>query len=268
VTTYCDEGTQGFFCTRKVRLNAGAGKTQAFLVFRGTEPGDFRDIRSDISAALKKVELNGEVLEFHSGYFNAFESVRSKIEETLKHSGSDQLFITGHSLGGALAIVTTRILASDSCGACYTFGAPPVGTVEIQNKLKTPVYEIINEIDIVPRLPNPWAVWFILLGFRLFRILGKSVTLINQLLANGNWDARFETFIESMTKYRHPGYLSYLVGDGRNARLRFNVDGYDRLKWWTRMICKRTFSGFGEMLADHSIDAYVSKLTAHARSRQ
>jgi pimeloyl-ACP methyl ester carboxylesterase len=266
--TFSTEGTQAFLCTRKVRLESGTAKTIAFLVFRGTEPKDFRDIKSDVKAALRKVEIDGDCIEIHSGYLDAFDLVRGEIEPTLKNTPYDQLFITGHSLGGALAMVTTRILASGITGACYTFGAPPIGTVDIQDKLKTPIYEIINEIDIVPRLPNPWMTTGMGFLFRLFRLVSKLFTVVDKLLASGTWDERLEVFIESMTRYRHPGYVSYLVGSGATARLRYNVSDFDRFQWWFSMMWKRRIWQFDKMVTDHSIDEYITKLRSNALNRR
>lgn len=267
VGTLNQNGTQGFVCTRSVSLPSGGKKTTAFLVFRGTEPTEFADIKSDIRARLRPRKVGAETFEIHDGFLTAFENVEEEITRVLGGLSHDQLFLTGHSLGGALAMVATRLLAADGTGACYTFGAPPIGTIELQNTLKTPVYEIVNEVDIVPRLPNPWMAFVFVLLLRLLRVLAKSVTFLNALLFKGGWDAKLETFIEAMTRYRHPGYVSYLVGSGNEARLRFNVDGFDRLKWWTRMMWKRGFTGFSEMVKDHSIDLYVTKLAMHARKR-
>ena len=268
VRTFTEEGTQAFFCTRKLPLGDGREKTIAFLAFRGTEPKDFRDIKTDVRAALKPVEINGETIELHSGYYDAFVSIQKDLEEVLGKTPYEQLFITGHSLGGALAMVATRILANDITGACYTFGAPPIGTVEVQNKLKTPVYEIINEIDIVPRLPNPWLTTGFLILLRLLRILSKTVTVLQRLLASGTWDEKLEAFIEAMTRYRHPGYVSYLVGNGTAARLRYNVSDFDRFKWWFAMTWKRRIWQFNKMVSDHSIDLYIAKLKNHAENRR
>jgi hypothetical protein len=266
--TFSCQGTQAFFCTRKVTLESGTEKIIAYLVFRGTEPKDFQDIKADVRAELKEVDVAGEVLLLHRGYFEAFQLVRRELEEVLRDTPSDQLFITGHSLGGALAMVATRILASGITGACYTFGAPPIGTIEIQNNLKTPVYEIINEIDIVPRLPNPWLTTGMLVLLRLFRLIAKSVTVIEKMLASGNWDEKLESFIESMTKYRHPGYVSYLVGSGGEACLRYNVSSFDRLRWFSAMTWKKAFGNFKKMGSDHSIEVYVDKLRVHGLRRQ
>lgn len=268
VKTFSTQGTQAFFCTKKVTLESSAQKTVAFLAFRGTEPKDFRDIKSDVKAALRKIAVDGEEIELHSGYLDAFELVRADIQSTLQQTPHDQLFITGHSLGGALAIVTTRLLAASSNGACYTFGAPPIGTVDVQNKLKTPVYEIINEIDIVPRLPNPWLTSGIVLLLRLLRLIAKLFTVVERLLASGSWDERLETFMASMTRYCHPGYVSYLVGTGNAARLRYNVSGYERLGWWLSLMWKRRIWQFKKMVDDHSIDEYVTKLKFSGLSRQ
>lgn len=268
VDTFSSQGTQAFFCTRQVKLDSGLEKTIAYLVFRGTEPKDFRDIKSDVRASLKSVEVDGETIQLHSGYHDAFEVVKEDLQAVLRDTAHDQLFITGHSLGGALAIVTTRILASGITGACYTFGAPPVGTIDVQNKLKTPVYEIINEVDIVPRLPNPWAASAIKLFLRLLRLLLKSVTVVEKALASGTWDEKLESFIDAMTKYRHPGYQSYLVGLGNDARLRVNLGGYDRFNMFRKIILKKSFTQFKKLVEDHSIDVYVGKLKVHALRRQ
>jgi len=266
--TFANRGTEAFLCSRKVVMSGGGGKTVAYLVFRGTEPGDFRDIRTDVRAALEPLDVDGAKMSMHSGYLAAFNLVRSEIEAKLKQVRCDQLIITGHSLGGALAMVATRLLAADSTGACYTYGAPPIGTVEVQNGLKTPVYQIVNETDIVPRLPNPWLTTGVAMLLRLLRIVAKSVTVLNSLLSNGTWDEKLEAYIEAMTKYRHPGYISYLVGSGNDARLRYNVDGFDRLRWWLKMIGKEWFGGFKKMVGDHSIDLYIDKLRVHALRRQ
>lgn len=268
VEVFDEENTQAFLCTKKVKHESGTEKKVAFLSFRGTEPRAFGDIKTDAKAKLIPVQLDGETVEFHEGYWQGFLAVRPKIETAISSTRCDQLFLTGHSLGGALAIVTTRVLASNATGACYTFGAPPVGSVSVSNKLKTPVYEIINEIDIVPRLPNPWMVWFVLLLFRLARLLAKVFSVAESILASGTWDEKLEVFIEAMVRYRHPGYVSYLVGAGDSARLRYNVSSYNRFRWWGSMIWKMKLIRFKKMVSDHSIDIYIAKLSAHAMSRR
>ena len=141
-----------------------------------------------------------------------------------------QLFFTGHSLGGALAITATRFLSTDITGACYTFGSPPVGTVDFDIDITTPIYRIINHVDIVPRLPNPILVLVVrclavLTGVGLDMFGGLSKTI-----RNSAWYKKFSQLLTDAQKYRQSGYSSYLVGEGSNARLRYSVGPFD--KFW------------------------------------
>lgn len=267
VITFDEEGTQGFLCTRSFKQPQRPDKIVAYLAFRGTEPTEFKDIKTDINARLKKVPVGDEEIEFHSGYSAGVDLVSDKITGYLENTPHNQLIVTGHSLGGALGIVFTRRFAASVNGACYTFGAPPVGTIEVQNGLKTPVYEIINELDIVPNLPNPWLGSATSLLLRLLWVVLKAFTVTERMLATGTWDEKLEAYIEMMTLYRHSGYKSYLVGAGKAAKLRYNLSSFDRMGLWFRMIFKSGFSRFGKLVSDHDIDVYVEKLKNHALGR-
>jgi hypothetical protein len=68
------------------------------------------------------------------------------------------LYITGHSLGGALATVALRYLEKveglkDQIAACYTFGSPRVGNADFESDIRSPVYRVVNFTDIVTFLP-------------------------------------------------------------------------------------------------------------------
>ena len=223
MNTFSVGSTQAFLCARNISSQRDYKKRIAYLVFRGTEPKEFEDIKADINARLKPIELNGQTIEFHSGFYDAFKLVEEQVEQALKDLEYDQLFITGHSLGGALAMVATRLLPDEIRGACYTFGAPPIGTLEIQNGLKTPVYEIINETDIVPCLPNPWAAWSVVVILHIFKLIARPFSITNKFVFGGNWDERLVEHMKQMTKYEHPGYLSYLQGSGKAVRLRYQI---------------------------------------------
>lgn len=264
--TFSTRGTQAFICTKKMLLKVGDEKTVAFLSFRGTEPKDFRDIRTDIKASLIAEEVGDEEVALHSGYLEALRLIDDEINATLDNLSADQLFVTGHSLGGALAIVFTRLHAASTNGACYTYGAPPVGAVEVQYKLKTPVYEIVNEFDIVPNLPHPMVGK--VLGWLLkgLRVVLKAFTVTARVLASSSLDEKLESYFDMLTRYRHPGYMSYLIGSGSAARLRYNLGLYDRVRMWLA-IRGRGLSRFKKLVTDHTIDLYVDKLKEHARKR-
>ncbi len=261
-------GAQAFLCTHP---NQGI----AILAFRGTEPS-LKDIKADIKARLTIVDTDGRSvspdhsekgIRIHSGYLEQFNSVRDDIETCLKNLKGLQLFITGHSLGGALAITATKSLASDITGACYTFGSPPVGTKDFDYDIKTPIYRVVNHVDIVPRLPSPIlarAMQFLALVIGLF--LGLFTSFASQLKETRWYDSLSKMILDAQ-KYRQSGYDSYLVGNGTDVRLRRSVGPYDRFMWWLKQI-PRLLLGEFKLLSDHSIEAYSQKLAIWANRRQ
>ena len=257
--TFSKRGTQAFVCTRQEKK-----KTIAFVVFRGTEKNSIKDIIYDIKLNTVKTFLgDSSSVEVHQGFLEALENIEDDLAKSLKGIKFDQVFITGHSLGGALAALATAKFASDLDGACYTFGAPPIGTSNISDALKTPVYGIINGLDIVPRIINPFTGWALVGIIQALRYLSSVFAFLGFLTA-GKWDENLEKWCKGMIKYKHPGYLSYLCGKGKKSRLRYNVTIFDRFKWWTGAKVRKSFK---KSLGDHSIKSYVEKLREHGLQR-
>jgi predicted lipase len=126
----------------------------AVLAFRGTQPTKWEDVRTDLRA-LKQKTVEGKV---HKGFQEAFDLVRDEIFDIVDKSiGKDlPLYVTGHSLGAALATVATQELEEkfhDLIAACYTFGSPRVGDGTYEKSIKAPVYRIVNTTDIVTLVP-------------------------------------------------------------------------------------------------------------------
>ena len=64
------------------------------------------------------------------------------------------IYITGHSLGGALAQISAAALSkNDNVAACYTFGSPRVATLRFDTEVKCPHYRVIDNWDLVPGVP-------------------------------------------------------------------------------------------------------------------
>ena len=204
----------------------------------------------------------------HGGYWSQFNSLRQDIDKALVRDDVKelQLFITGHSLGGALAITAVKFLASDIAGACYTFGSPPVGTKSFDRDIKTPIYRVVNHVDIVPRLPNPILVQGVrLLALLVGVVLSPFAGFISQIKESTWFDSLSKVLLDAQ-KYRHSGYCSYLVGEGNNVRLRYSVGIYDRFFWWTKQFAN-AFQGDFKLLSDHSIETYSKKLATWAEQR-
>ena len=63
------------------------------------------------------------------------------------------IYVAGHSLGGAVAVVASAMIGRDEVAACYTFGSPRVGNRTFDVYVKPPHYRIVNGWDVVPLVP-------------------------------------------------------------------------------------------------------------------
>ena len=150
-------------------FNEPSTDTQAFLVvnprhqfavlaFRGTEVTSRKDLSTD--AMVLRIPSIEEKVRIHGGFQKAYNSVSERIEKSLleKLNGMP-LYITGHSLGAALATVATISLEQkkyfrDQIAACYTYGSPRVGTKALDIDFKSPIYRVVNTTDIVTMVPT------------------------------------------------------------------------------------------------------------------
>ena len=147
VEVFNKDEAQAFLAVRDDRF--------AVLAFRGTET--LQDRHTDFN--VKRVPLPGVPgVTVHCGFLEVFECCRKEIEVAVNaHVPSTLgLYITGHSLGGALAQIATAVLERDNLAACYTFGSPRVGTGDFDRQVKCPHYRVINNWDLVPSVPLPW----------------------------------------------------------------------------------------------------------------
>ena len=128
----------------------------ACVAFRGTEPTQWSDIKADLK--IRKVKCPTGFV--HRGFRDALDEVWQDVSNWLVKQKKEQVFFTGHSLGGALATlaasrwntVTTHL---------YTFGSPRVGGRKFVQSFKTSErYRYRNNNDIVTRVP------FEILGYK------------------------------------------------------------------------------------------------------
>lgn len=100
----------------------------------------------------------------HKGFYRAYLSVRDKIYHYISTHSRTKITLTGHSLGGAIAILCGYDLAKHlkseiDCLEVYSFGAPKVGNgafYKEYSELVTNSQHYVNGADIVPRLPRWW----------------------------------------------------------------------------------------------------------------
>ncbi|MFC0599132.1 lipase family protein [Streptomyces palmae] len=129
--------------------------------FRGTEPRQIKDWLSD--ATTEPSEGPGGVGHVHYGFAEALESIWPDVKSTLAElrTGGESLWFTGHSLGGALAMLAgARMYLEDprlAADGVYTYGQPRTCDsllAEAYNKgFRNRMYRFVNNNDIVPQLP-------------------------------------------------------------------------------------------------------------------
>lgn len=133
------------------------------ICFRGTT--ELEDWLQDAQIRLVPFRSRGLI---HIGFRNAIDSLYPVIETTLqKWSGKGRtLWVTGHSLGAALAHLTAAYLRFPAdptmtlprpIAGLYTFGQPRVGTADFCRACDAdfgPIYfRYVNNNDIVTRVP-------------------------------------------------------------------------------------------------------------------
>ncbi|MFI9206049.1 lipase family protein [Streptomyces sp. NPDC053048] len=129
--------------------------------FRGTEPAQIRDWLSDATTPpWPGPARTGYV---HYGFGEALESVFPAVKKTLEElrTNGQTVWFTGHSLGGALAILAGARLYLEEpklrADGVYTFGQPRTCDrllAEAYNKgFRNRMYRFVNNNDIVPQLP-------------------------------------------------------------------------------------------------------------------
>ncbi len=131
----------------------------AVLAFRGT--ATLADWGVDVDAVMAELALpNGRgSVWVHEGFLRAFKGCEGAIRAALEaHVPADLgLYITGHSLGGALAQIASAALERDTLAACYTFGSPRVGALAFDTVVKCPHYRVVDHWDMVPTVPPPFV---------------------------------------------------------------------------------------------------------------
>ncbi len=145
-----ENDTQGF---------VAANDKTILIAFRGTE--NIKDWMTNI-----KIEFDEAVMgEVHHGFYSATNHAwNHNIKPALENFRTNQqpIWLTGHSLGGALALMTAAMLQfeqSDDLNphAVYTFGQPRIGNRafarECNQAFGNRAYRFVNNNDIVPHVP-------------------------------------------------------------------------------------------------------------------
>ncbi len=252
--------TQGYVAVRPARDdNPG----MAVICFRGTQ--QVEDWLTNLrirSTPIKDPKTSAPIGNMHTGFHDAYQSVHDAIKDRLTGYEELPLYITGHSLGGALAVVATWYQSSQKLAACYTFGAPRVGDSGLIDRFKTPIYRIVNGPDPVPFVPPSGRA--ITIGKSILRVIGSLLPILDVV----DWAVQKLIKVQD---FRHYGYMRYLSvaepgpqGDYPGLKLEFSLSSLQRL---TRFIGLHQSNKAKRIDKYHSMSLYRDKLRAQAVKR-
>jgi len=232
----------------------------AVIVFRGTdEPWDWAVSFDHTWCYIP----HGKI---HRGFCNAYHSasqsensLRSQVLTLLCERLPEHLWITGHSLGGALALVCAYDLEENrqtmkiELKGVLTFGQPMV----VDMKLATRVNQLlsnrytyfVNGRDIVPRLPP------------------RYVPLLSDHYVHCGWGIWFR---DGVVKFLQPEVtVAYGRSDERDAEdalLPLSEEEFEQLKDSLRREIG-VFRGNVPWISDHSIREYIEQIRRFLQGR-
>ena len=146
------------------------------VAFRGTEQTQWKDLLTDVKVmpttlnaegvtTMNLFANNSEVM-VHNGFLTAYQSVRNVIFSQIKgivtaDENHWSIYVTGHSLGGALATLFAYECSKAELGdvevVMYNYGSPRVGNKAFAEEFKAKVdssWRFSNVSDIIPTVPR------------------------------------------------------------------------------------------------------------------
>lgn len=221
----------------------GVCETHAVLAFRGTNPLTLPNWFTDV--VVKLVDSDHSHGRVHRGFNSALRRTWTKIERCLEHIQDRPLFLTGHSMGGALAMLAGCRLAKDGLApkAIYTFGSPRVGDRAFCTGYTLPTYRVVNRLDLVPEMPIA----------SVKRLLPTKPRILNDKLLD-----KLKRSASKVRCYGHVRTLVYIHRDG-------TITPDAQVEPWhveavARAIATRGKS-FLEGVTDHLISNYIRGLS-------
>ena len=224
----------------------GICDTYAVLAFRGSDPVTLPNWVTDLVVQLVECkEYQGRV---HHGFSSVLHRTWARIETLLEHVRDRPLFLTGHSLGGALAVLSACRLArmGRPPAAIYTFGSPRVGDPAFCAGYTLPTYRVVNRLDLVPEMPLASAD----------KLLPPKPRFTNERILGG-----LRKMADRVPRYGHVNTFVYIDRDG------VIVEDADIEPWHAHAVARAMATrgkSFLEGLTDHMIVNYIRGLEGRA----
>jgi hypothetical protein len=167
-------------------------KNFVLLAFRGTQ--EPTDLITDISVNLERFEHTATDTLVHTGFKRGADAVWPHVESAGNYARKVEkpLLVTGHSLGGAIALLSAVRLEKNDMPVhtLWTFGAPKVGNNSFFDSTRSVLQDrwqrINHHSDPIPALPftlededrlRRWAIRW-----------GKFMPIMQRFAENSNYD--------------------------------------------------------------------------------
>ena len=146
----------------------------AILCYRGTEPTNLGSWLGDADVGAERLRVasmrDANALEVHRGFYRNFRATHWQVLQELTLASRQRpdpdttvdqpleaLYVTGHSLGGAMAVLFALTTAHEQLRGVYTFGQPMVvsGPVppRVEATIGRKIFRHVLVRDPVPALP-------------------------------------------------------------------------------------------------------------------
>jgi len=162
------------------------------LCFRGTEIDDPSDVLQDLKF-IRSRKSGGSI---HGGFDSGYMGMHKQVLKFLEQHKPARVWITGHSLGGALSVVCAYHLLQDTdftIAGIMTFGQPMTVSKDLAATLDSQLGDkyvyFINDMDPVARAVEPYVHF----GFMVHYVDGKIIKSDPPLLKYGATGSDYET---------------------------------------------------------------------------
>lgn len=133
--------------------------TEGFADFKMAQVGWTK--RRGTKRNLPSFMVKDPTVKVHSGFIDIYSSFQKSLMKVIVANSTitTRICIAGHSLGGAIAVITALDLKTIGYDTVvYTFAAPRIGNkrlVEVVDEICMPVFRIYNTEDVMYHMPLP-----------------------------------------------------------------------------------------------------------------
>ena len=188
----------------------------------------------------------------HGGFVNGYDGMHGQVQKLLQRFGVKKVWITGHSLGGALSIVCASRLLEDGeykIAGVMTFGQPKVVRDDtrrfLEPKLRGKYVFFVNDMDPVARVIDPYTHFGHMVrraDNKIIRSEARQQSVFGSKLGTG---AVMEEYTEPMSDDQLDNLLNQLEGQAEPVR---DQDG------------NPVVQGYFPNVSDHRLDSYSNML--------